>query len=301
MHNVALLAVHDGERERARLLVFAFLGQLDQLGEPLVNHLDEGGVLFGERPQELRVVGLQLGGQVRVADLEADRQAPVALQRAALVAALQGLVAFGFAGAENVAQFDGASALHLLHGGGELRGCDPSVLFAEVVTGSGLLAVAALARHFDGFATREILRAVALVAGGFALVGAAGACCRAGLAADFALGLASVLVTWFDAAVAGAGKWFGACKSAAERGLVAGDGFALFVLAVAGLGGEDDAGWTVRVGMTVVEDGVRARVLAGAGLAAGRFGRSARDRREDDGGATLAGQFVEGHAVASWA
>lgn len=89
VHHVALLAVHHREGEGTRLLVFAFLGQLNQLAQPVVDHLDQGRVLFGVRPQELGVVGLQLGRQVRVADLQSDGEPAVALQRAALVVAFQ--------------------------------------------------------------------------------------------------------------------------------------------------------------------------------------------------------------------
>lgn len=93
----------------------------------------------------------------------------------------------------------------------------------------------------------------------------------------------------FDALVAVAGKGFSARETTAEGALVAGDGFALFVFAVAVLGGEDDARGAVGFGVTVVEDGVGARVLAGAGFRAGWFARSARHRREDNGCAALAG------------
>lgn len=119
------------------------------------------------------------------------------------------------------------------------------------------------------------------------------------MAAYFSLGrLAGVLVARFDALVAVAGEGFGAREATAEGALVAGDGFALFVFAVAVLGSEDDARGTGGFGVTVVEDWVGARMLAGAGFRAGWFARSARHRREDYGRAALAGQFVEGDAVA---
>lgn len=138
--------------------------------------------------------------------------------------------------------------------------------------------------------------------GCLALVRAGCAYCGATLAAYFRFGrLAGVLVARLDALVAVAGKRFGARETTTEGALVAGDGFALFVFAVAVLGGEDDARGAVGFGVTVVEDWVGARVLAGAWFRAGWFARSARHRREDYGCAALARQFVEGDAVASWA
>lgn len=92
----------------------------------------------------------------------------------------------------------------------------------------------------------------------------------------------------FDALVAVAGKGFSARETTAEGALVAGDGFALFVFAVAVLGREDDARGAVGFGVTVVEDGVGARMLAGAWFRTGWFARSARHRREDNGCAALA-------------
>lgn len=118
------------------------------------------------------------------------------------------------------------------------------------------------------------------------------------MAAYFVVGrLAGVLVARFDALVAVAGKWFGAGQATAEGALVAGDGFALFVFAVAVLGGEDDTRGTVGFGVTVVEDRMGAWVLTGAGFITVRFARSARHRREDDGCTALAGQFVERDAM----
>lgn len=81
-----------------------------------MDHLDQGGILLGEGFQEVRVVGVQLRRQIRVANLEADGESTVALQQTALLAALQHLVAFGFSGTEDVTQFDRSTALHLLHG-----------------------------------------------------------------------------------------------------------------------------------------------------------------------------------------
>lgn len=292
VHHVALLAVHHREGEGARLLVFAFLGQLNQLAQPVVDHLDQGGVLFGVRPQELGVVGLQLGRQVRVADLQSDGEPAVALQRAALVVAFQGLVTLRLSRAQDVAQLDGSTALHFLHRRGQLGGRDAAVLLAKVVTRAHLLPVATLARHLDHLPAGQIRRALALVARRLALVGAGRARFGATLATHFRLGgvrLASVFVARFDARVAATRKLFGAGESTAEGALVAGDGFALFVFAVAVLGGEDDTGRAVGFGVTVVEDWVGAGVLAGAGFVAGRFARSARHRREDDGCTALAG------------
>lgn len=67
-----------------------------------MDHLDQGGILLGEGFQEVRVVGVQLRRQIRVADLEPDGEAAVALQQTALLAALQRLVAFGLGGTEDV-------------------------------------------------------------------------------------------------------------------------------------------------------------------------------------------------------
>lgn len=71
-----------------------------------MDHLDQGGILLGEGFQEVRVVGVQLRRQIRVANLEADGEPAIALQQTALLAALQRLVAFGFGGTEDVTQFD---------------------------------------------------------------------------------------------------------------------------------------------------------------------------------------------------
>lgn len=299
MHHVALFAVHHRERERARLLVFAFLGQFYQLAQPVVDHLDQGGVLLGVRPQELGIVGLQLGREVRIADLEAYRQAAVALQRAALVVAFQGLITLRLPRPEDITQLDRPSALHFLHRRGKLGRRDATILLAKIVTRSLLLPIATLARHLDQLPAGQILRAFPIVTGRLTLVSAGCANGGATLAAYFVVGrLAGVLVARFDALVTGAGKGFGASEATAEGTLVAGDGFALFVFAVAVLGGEDDTRGTVGFGVTVVEDRVGARVPTGAGFITGRFARSARHRREDDGCAALAGQFVEGHAMA---
>lgn len=67
-----------------------------------MDHLNQGGILLGEGFQEVRVVGVQLRRQIRVADLEPDGEPAVALQQTALLAALQRLVAFGLGGTEDV-------------------------------------------------------------------------------------------------------------------------------------------------------------------------------------------------------
>lgn len=295
---MALLAVHHGEGKRARLLVLAFLGQFDQFAQPVVDHLDQGGILFGVRPQELGIVGLQLGRQIRVADLQADRESAVALQRAALVAAFKGFVTLRLSGPKDVAQLDRSAALHFLHRRGQLGRGDATVLLAEIVTRSHLLPVAALARYLDHLPAGQVRRAVAVVARCLALVSAGCARCGATLTAHFLRGLASVFVTRFDARVAATRKWFCARQATAEGALVAGDGFALFMFAVAVLGGEYDARRTVWFGVTVVKDRVGARMLARTGLITRWFARSAWHRWEDDGRTALAGQFVEGNPMA---
>lgn len=75
VHDATLLPVHHRERVAAR--VFALLGQFHQFGELLVDHLDQSGILLGKGLEEVRIVGLQLGRQVRVADLESDGEPTV--------------------------------------------------------------------------------------------------------------------------------------------------------------------------------------------------------------------------------
>lgn len=278
--------------------MFAFFGQLHQLAQPVVDHLDQRGVLFGVRAQELGIVGLQLGREVRIADLEADRETAIAFQHAALLVALQGLITLRFPRPEDIAQLDRTTALHFLHRRSQLGRRNTAVLFAKIVTRPHLFPIATLTGDLDHLPAGQILWTFPVVTGCLALVDAVCADCGATLAANFGLGLADILVARFDALVAVARKRFGARQATAEGAQVAGDGFALFVLAVAVLGGKDDARGTVGFGVTVVEDGVGARVLSGAGFITGWFARSARHRREDYGSATLAGQFVEGDAVA---
>lgn len=83
-------------------------------------------------------------------------------------------------------------------------------------------------------------------------MGTARPCGGAVLLAEFPFAEAFVFVTWFDALVPSAWQWFGACQATAERDLEARDRFALFVLAVAVLGGQHDARRTFGVGVTVV-------------------------------------------------
>lgn len=298
MYHAALLAVHHRERKRPRLLVFAFLGQLHQLAEPVVDHLDQGRILLGVRSQELGVVGLQLGRKVRVANLQTDGQPPVAFQRAALVVALQGFITLRLRRSQNVTQFDGTASLHFLHRRRQLGRRDSAVLFAKIVTRSRLLPVATLARDLDRFPAGQIRWTFPIVAGCLTLVDAINAGRGATLATDFTVGGASVLVTRFDALVAAARKWFGARESTAEGRLIAGNRFTLFVFSVTGLGGEDHTRWTVRFRVAVVEDRMGATVLPGAGFITGRFTRSARHRREDYGRSTLARQLVERNSMA---
>lgn len=149
MDDVTLVAVHHRKGVAAR--VFALFGQLHQLGELLVDHLDQGGILFGVGFQKFGIVGLQLGRQVRVANLKAYCEAAVALQRAAFVAAFQGLITFRLAGTQDVTQFDRSAALHLLHGRRQLCGSKPPVVLAEVMASPHLLPVATFAGNFYHF------------------------------------------------------------------------------------------------------------------------------------------------------
>lgn len=88
VHEMALVAVHGLEGVRAALL-FALLGQLHELGEPVVHVLAELRVLLRPRSHVLGVAGRQLLAQVRVADLQPDRQSSVAVDYLALLVALQ--------------------------------------------------------------------------------------------------------------------------------------------------------------------------------------------------------------------
>lgn len=133
-----------------------------------------------------------------------------------------------------------------------------------------------------------------------ALVGAVRPRDGAVLFADFPFdGDAFVFVARSDTLVATAGQWFGACKATAERALEARNCFSLFVFAVAVLGGEDNARWTVGIRVTVVQDRVGARMLPRAGFIAMRFLCSARHWRIDNARSTLAGQLIERDAMAN--
>lgn len=263
-----------------------------------MDHLDQGGILFGVGFQEIGIIGLQLGRQVRVANLEADCEAAVAFQCAAFVTAFQGLITFRLARAQDVTQFDRSAALHLLHGRRQLGGSKPTVVLAKIVASSHLLPVATLAGNLDHFLARQIRWTFTVVAGGLALMRAGRPRGGAVLLAEFPFGEAFVFVARFDALVPSAGQWFGAGQSAAERGLEARDGFSLFVPAVAVLGGQHDTGGTFGVRVAVVHDRMRAGVPSGAGFVAGRALRSARHWWIGDTGSTFAGQFVERNAVA---
>lgn len=299
MHDATLLPVHHRKRVAAR--VFALLGQLHQFGELLVDHLDQSGILLGEGFEEVRIVGLQLGRQVRIADLEPDGEPTVALQQTALVAALQGSVALGLAGPEDVAQLDRTATLHLLHRRGQLRRGEPPVVSVKIVTRPHLLPVATLAGNFDHFPAGQVRWAVPVVTGSLALVGAVCPGGGAVLFADFPFdGDTFVFVAWSDALVAATGQWLGACKATAERALEARDCFSLFVFAVAVLGGEDDAGRTIGIRMAVVQDRVGTRVLTRAGFIAMRFFRSTRHWWIDNARSTLAGQFIKRDTMANW-
>lgn len=170
-----------------------------------MDHLDQVRVLFGVGFQKVGIVGLQLGRQVRVANLEPYGEAAIALQRAAFVVAFQSLVTFRFTRAQDVAQFDRSAALHLLHGRSQLCRCEPTVVLAKVVTGSVLLPVAAFTGDFHRLFAGQIRRAFAVMARRLALVGTAGPWGGAVLLADFPFGEAFVLMTGFDALVPSAG------------------------------------------------------------------------------------------------
>lgn len=114
VHGVSLLAVHHGEGVAPRTLL-ALLGQLDQFGELIVQHLDEARVLLQPVLQVIRVFSVQLRAQTRIADLQADSHAPVPLQDSATIIAFDLLGCGPLDGRKNILQPRAAAAtLHVL-------------------------------------------------------------------------------------------------------------------------------------------------------------------------------------------
>lgn len=123
-----------------------------------------------------------------------------------------------------------------------------------------LLTIATFAGNFDHFLAGQIRRTFSIMAGGLALMGTVGSSGGTTLLANVSLRKALSLVTRLDALVAATWQRFGTRKPTAERALVTGYCFSLFVFTVAGLGGQDDTRWTVGIRVAVVQSRVRTQV-----------------------------------------
>lgn len=88
MHQLTLLSIHCGKRMTSRLL-FALLGQLDQIGEGFIDALGQHRIAFGKAAQELRVLCQRLELRLRITRLQANSQATITLQQTTLIIAVQ--------------------------------------------------------------------------------------------------------------------------------------------------------------------------------------------------------------------
>lgn len=169
MDGVSLVSIHGRERVRAGLLL-AFLGQLHQLGQFVVNHLYEGRLLLVESADELGVVGRELWvrDEVWVLDFEGNVETAIALERCAVVVALQDLRGRLRWLIVDVFELDLLAVLHL-HG--QLCALKLSVLVCHVLAGLHFFHVSASTSHFDLLATGAV-RAAALVTRDVAVVAA---------------------------------------------------------------------------------------------------------------------------------
>lgn len=286
-----LLSVHRRERVRARLL-FRLLSEVYELGELVVHVVGEGGLALGGGAHVLAVARRQLGGHVRVADLQRQRHLPRARLHAALVVALQRFEHID--GALCVGQVNRASLLDL---GGRKSTHHFIVIPCVFEAGSLGRFPFAGARGAHGAAARRRARAQraraarrAGVARGAARVPAARTLLVARLGA--LAGIARSLVTDLDAGMFTARERFAAREAARELFLRTRDGFSFLVSTVAGSGGEHDAGRTVP-GVARVQRLVPAGARAAARRAAGRGPRAAAHGRQQHLAPARTAQLLE--------
>lgn len=169
MDGVSLVAIHGRERVRAGLLL-ALLGQLHQLGQLVVNHLHKGRLLLVESADELGVIGRELWirDEVWILDFEGDVETAIALERCAVVVALQDLR--GRLRWLVVDVFE-LNLLAILHLHCQLRALKLSVLVCHVLASLHFFYVSASTSHFDLLAAGTV-RAGALVTREVAVVSA---------------------------------------------------------------------------------------------------------------------------------
>lgn len=215
-------------------------------------------------------------------------QSLIPLEQLAFVVAFQRFVAALLDGPQNLTQFNGAAILDVHHGSCELRIRDSPEFARQIVTNPRLFPVAALAGDFDIFLANDV-GTLAIVARCATLVPAIQTSAIATLLANIAvLQTRFFLVTDFKALVTPANETFAAGHAAREGFLVAGNRFTLLVLSITILCRLNHAGRALGGRVTVVQDGMRARMTSGAGFFARGLLRAARNGRVNDVGATLA-------------
>lgn len=201
---------------------------------------------------------------------------------------------------QHVAQLNRIAALHVLHRRRKLGRRNAPILERKLLARSLRLPIATLAEHLDHFATRRI-RTIARMTRSLTLVAAHHTQLRAILLAHIGGQLTATRMTQFDALVATALQRPLARHAAREFALTAGYRFAFLVVAVAENADEGHARWTVGGRVTVVRDGMRARMLARTWFVTGWFLRAARNRRIDDLSTAFAVEFDERGAITTLA
>lgn len=88
VNQLTLLAIHGRKRVTTRFLL-TLLGQFNQIAERLVDTLRQSRVPLGKAARELRVLGKRLQLRVRIARLQTNGQATIALKQTTLIIAVQ--------------------------------------------------------------------------------------------------------------------------------------------------------------------------------------------------------------------
>lgn len=84
--------------------LLALLGQLDELCELIMDHLDESRILLHPLDQVIGILGVQLRAQVGIANLQTNRHSTVPLEDSTAIVALNLLGGGPFDRGENVLQ-----------------------------------------------------------------------------------------------------------------------------------------------------------------------------------------------------